>query len=651
MKSKSKKKLRNWTIIIILLVAGISYYSYAKGRKSPIEYTTAKAVKADIIQTVSEAGNVKPNEEIKLQFISSGRIAKVNIKKGGKAVKDQVLAELDLSQAKIRLSEAQSQLSGALANYNKTKNGATRQDIQVSEAGVNQAKSAYDSAVKELDRTKASLDEAYRQASKTLSDLTSDDPSTLTPAEQAYSQSKITLENLKTTLGEALDNQKDNTLIIANDKLDTGYTSLDQVSKILDDEDAKYLLSVKNSGYKKFTKEDYDDALIAWEKADKAIEAAKKSKSETEILSASRETVYFLQLALSALNNCFRALENSMTDSNFSLTDLNTHKANINATITSVNTAISTLQASEQALKTARSSYATKIQEAQEASITAKTNLDNAIIAARNAVETAKKNKDQQITSAQSRAASSKEAWQVAQAQLDKVKSPSRQEDIQSALSQVSAAQAGVQTAQKTIDDATIKAPIDGVITDVKNKIGEMSGPTAPLISMIGHDNLEIEVDISETDIEKVQVSNECEITFDAFGEDTKVKGEVFFIDPAQTIIQEVVFYKVKVTLHQPELAEDQNMKAVFKRIKPGMTANVTIITDRREDVLMATSRAILERENGQKYVRVLVNDSPVEKDVRIGLQGDEGQVEILSGLDENDEVITYIKDKTKIAD
>jgi len=74
------------------------------------------------------------------------------------------------------------------------------------------------------------------------------------------------------------------------------------------------------------------------------------------------------------------------------------------------------------------------------------------------------------------------------------------------------------------------------------------------------------------------------------------------------------------------------------------MTANVTIITGMKENALYVPVRAVKSR-NGDKYIEVLENGLVVEKIITLGLRGDEG-IEILSGLEEGDEVITFVKEK-----
>ena len=123
-------------------------------------------------------------------------------------------------------------------------------------------------------------------------------------------------------------------------------------------------------------------------------------------------------------------------------------------------------------------------------------------------------------------------------------------------------------------------------------------------------------------------------ITLDAYGDDLKFAGEVAFIEPAETVIQDVIYYKVKVSF----LPGDTD-------IKSGMTANAVITTARLDNVLLIPGRAIIERNGSGKFVRILADNQAFEKAVTVGLRGDEGLVEIKSGLAEGEQVITFTKE------
>jgi len=159
---------------------------------------------------------------------------------------------------------------------------------------------------------------------------------------------------------------------------------------------------------------------------------------------------------------------------------------------------------------------------------------------------------------------------------------------------------------------------------------------------MLANNNFEIEVDISESDINKIKIGDETTVTVDAFSDDLVFSGKVVFIEPAQTLAQDVVYYRVKIEFTELNKI-NTDLASRGLALKSGMTTNLIITTDKRETVLQVPARAIIEKD-GQKIVRVLENQKIREAVVSTGLRGDEGLIEILSGLHEGEEVITFIK-------
>jgi HlyD family secretion protein len=135
---------------------------------------------------------------------------------------------------------------------------------------------------------------------------------------------------------------------------------------------------------------------------------------------------------------------------------------------------------------------------------------------------------------------------------------------------------------------------------------------------------------VPEADVAKVKVGQSATITLDAYGDDVKFTGTVSAKDPAETKIQDAVYYKIRVQI-----------EPAGKEVKPGMTANVTIKTGESKNTLVIPLRAVRTKaESGQKTVRTLENNQPVEKNIDLGLRGDEGRVEVIKGLQEKEQVI-----------
>lgn len=240
------------------------------------------------------------------------------------------------------------------------------------------------------------------------------------------------------------------------------------------------------------------------------------------------------------------------------------------------------------------------------------------------------------IDSAQAKVDSARGALREAQDNLDLVLAPPRQEDIDFYQAQVDQAQAKVNLLRHQINKSILKAPVDGEIVKINKEIGEQVNLGEPVLSLIPQDPFQIEIDVAEVDIGKVHLGDQAKITLDAFPE-IKFSGKVIEIDPAETVIAGVVYYKAKVSL------DSQGCKV---EIKPGMTASVDIITDQRENVLVVPSRAIIEKDN-KKFVRIPQTQGGYTlKEVQTGLKGNQGYIEIISGLQEGEEIISFIEKK-----
>jgi RND family efflux transporter MFP subunit len=165
---------------------------------------------------------------------------------------------------------------------------------------------------------------------------------------------------------------------------------------------------------------------------------------------------------------------------------------------------------------------------------------------------------------------------------------------------------------------------MDGTVTFLDIQRGEIASPNTVVATVIAPNALEIEAQIPEVDVSKLTVGNEVSITFDAIG-GTVFKGTVSFIDPAETVIDGVVNYKIKISLQ----TEDA-------RVKSGLTANVIINAQKKENVLALPEFALTEEDDGV-YVQKLVNGEVQKTKVTMGMRGSNGVVEIIDGLSEGD--------------
>lgn len=215
-----------------------------------------------------------------------------------------------------------------------------------------------------------------------------------------------------------------------------------------------------------------------------------------------------------------------------------------------------------------------------------------------------------------------------ARSQLDDLLKGAGEEDLIIAQVAVDQARASLELAQLQLERATIVTPFAGRVAFIGAEVNEQVGLGAPMITLIDSSAFHVDVHIDEIDIGQVEVGQEAWVSLDAFPEQ-ELLGHVEFIAPVATVELGTVNYMVTVSFD-----------STVVELRSGMTANITLITQRKEDVLLVPNRAIsIDREEGLLFVAKLVNGEIESADVEIGLQ-DDSFTEVLSGLQEGDEVV-----------
>jgi membrane fusion protein, macrolide-specific efflux system len=200
-------------------------------------------------------------------------------------------------------------------------------------------------------------------------------------------------------------------------------------------------------------------------------------------------------------------------------------------------------------------------------------------------------------------------------------------------------AQSAYDSVLRQMRDNALYAPVSGTIVKRSIDVGEvaMAGKTIFVIANPG--DLLIESNIPEVDIVGIAAGQKALITFDALAEDEIFSATVESVDPDSTIIQDVVFYRVKMHLEKLD-----------GRLKMGMSCNDDIVIANTENILMIPQRAV-KKENGKKYVEILKEADGVQSVEKVyietGISGDNGMIEVKGNLlKEGEKVVTFTKTK-----
>jgi len=234
-----------------------------------------------------------------------------------------------------------------------------------------------------------------------------------------------------------------------------------------------------------------------------------------------------------------------------------------------------------------------------------------------------------------------------AQADLDQAKATLHQ-----AQANVKIKEGALQKAQVDLDHCTITSPIDGIVISRSVDVGQTvaASLSAPVIFTIANDlsKMQIDANVAEADIGTVETGQKVDFTVDAFPRRT-FHGEVVQVRNAPITVQNVVTYDTVIGVSNADL-----------KLKPGMTANVSIVGAQRDNALKISNAALRYRppdatslplggragrgkpgeRQTERTVYLLSGSAPSAVQIKTGIS-DGIFTEVLDGLKEDDRVIT----------
>lgn len=569
---KKKTKIIGGVVLALIALLVVS----ASRKKAP-QYDTTLVASQNVLQQVTVTGKVKPAQALDLAFEQSGKITTVNVKVGDHVAQNAILANLSSSDTGASLRRAGASIASAQADVaqyeaalqservklDQLKSGNRSEELIISEANLQKARSALVDAQNNLQLTR---DEA------------------VTDLQNAYTDVSETLQSVYNTANSAF--------LEEVDPLFTHDTDFDRLN---------------------FVTKSFEKRNTVERERITAKEVMKQFQNDLQNIPSDQFALDALLVTekqrLSSLREFFTTLSAAVDDNaNLSLTTENLYRGYVNTGRASVNSALSTLVAQQQAISGQKTTNNNKIQ-ASEASINA----------AQKAVEVASHELDLKRAGARPEEIAAQES-RVKQAEAN----------VASARARVAQASADYQGASANFNKTILRAPIAGIVTVVNAKVGQFIGSSQSAISIISEADYEIEANVPEVDIAKITLGKTADVTLDAYGDDVVFKALVSKIDPAETVVEGVATYKITLQFVQKD-----------DRIKSGMTANLDILIDTRQNVIAIPARA-LNVVDGKKTVKILLDPKkdPEIREVETGLRGSDGNLEILKGLNVGETLI-----------
>lgn len=577
-----KKKKKKIVISAIIIFVFLSVY-FLISRNSKQEYDFIIIEPKDLSQEINVTGQVQPLESLELGTEIGGRIEDAYVQVGDQIEAGQLLIALEDDDLRVQFSEAQANLESARINLSQYQASVDAQTAKLREL----KQGSRPEEIKILETKVSNAEKNLLDAEKNLKNI--------------QRKAELDLRNLYDDVEDIL---RDNFLKAStaiNDQIDDIFlndSSNDpQLSFLISDSQAKIDAQKQRKA-----------ATQALKELEETINEISSESSFSEIdalMVKSRDNLLVIRELLRTLNNVLNATID------LSATLVATYKSNVNSAQSNINTALSNINTQEQLI------------------LSQKITNENS------------------ITTAQSSVNSALNALALAEDELSLKQSGATREQIEAqealveqAILSVSSQQAQIKKFQANLDSIEIKlnktkltSPLDGIVTRQEAKKGEIVSPNSSLITIISLNNFKVEAYIPEMDIAQVKINDLAQIRLDAYGSEVIFAATLISIDPAATIIEGVPTYKSTFYFNE----EDE-------RIKSGMTADIDVLTEELKNVIAVPVRAVFT-ENDQKFVNLVESDGSLSKtQVRTGIKGNWGEIEIKEGLKPGDKVAVNLR-------
>lgn len=646
-------KIKNWlkvhkiktTLIILILFGSWYYYRGTTATVAQTKYILSQVQRAPLIVTVTGSGQVSNSNQLDLKPKVSADIASIKVLSGQKVKKGEVLAILDNKDLVNQAKQSKSSMDIAAANLNLKLAGATSEDILVSRRQVDSAKLAFENSKTSLANIKLGNEESLSKAQIQLDNARI----SLESAQRNYANAQSSGNISQTDSNQSLVNAYANAKNTINTTAITLRSSLVAADGILGIDNSainfnlKNVLSVRNTSYLNQANLDYPQAKADLSNLNNAISLAGSNWSAQTADQLMAQTLSALQSMSVLETDTHSALLNTITSGDLSQASLDSYKSSIATQVSALNSAQNSIQSIQQNIIGAKSGISSTYLSTGGSVDNAKNSLEtvkNNLVTAQSNLNQAQLDIKNSLTQALADVANKKNALDSAQAQFALKVAKPRPVDIAAMRAQVAQAQDSYRLTVDNLTEATIRAPIDGLVAKIYQKVGDVAGPSTAIITLITNKQMAA-VSLNEVDAVKVKAGQKATMTFSAV-DGLEITGEVADIDALGTVTSGVVNYNVNVIFD----AQDS-------RIKPGMSVSAVIVTAQKIDVLSVPSSAVKTDNSGASYVQILNDASaiatdgsvtssagPVQKTVITGLVND-ANTEIVSGLNAGDSYVS----------
>ncbi|MCC7357397.1 efflux RND transporter periplasmic adaptor subunit [Candidatus Uhrbacteria bacterium] len=602
--------------LFLLIAIGSGYLVYSKKIEASTvpSYRLGTTEKQTLITSVKGTGQVAGLREFVVSPEVSGRITAIHVKVGDKVSAGTPLVDLDRKNALRTMRDASQSMRDAQIALASAQLEFKESQKPVDSLTLIQAENAYAKAKRDLaDLQNGPTDYDVKQAEADVANaefrIRLTDGSMPTTVRDSYDSFVITLQDISHNLDQYL-NDADSVLGI-----DSTITSMRYI---------KYI-SLLDTSLKNTATQEYGRAKISILAASNAVKSLNAKNEDPSTIENTRLLVaQALDQSSAMLQHTSDALQASLTASDFSQSELDGLKNKIESDRSSISSKSSALLTGTQAIQKAKDSY-----ESDRLSYQKTLNSLEKIKAGATSSD---------ISTAQERVRETEASLEALRSKPDSIDTALAKNSLEQRQSSLTSAQNKLADAQDALNSYTVLAPFDGTIVALFFGISSDASPGSSVATLMTSQKI-VSVPLNEIDAAKVKNGQKATITFDAI-DGLSLTGEVILLSQIGTLTQGVVNYTVQIAFD----SEDE-------RIKSGMSASVSIITNVRPDVLVVPNAAI-KTQNEQSYVETLETKNtssttgliestipPSRLPIETGISNDE-ITEVTSGLKEGEKII-----------
>lgn len=584
-----KNTALNSVLALAVVGAGVGGWTITRGDggASKVIRTSSTAARGSVQTSVTATGNVAALSQVDLTFdsaVSNQLVTEIMVKVGDRVTKGQALAKVEDRTLQATLASSRASMASAEANYAKVKQGLTPEDLAQLDAQEAQSQLSINAAIASLDNSKATADQ-----------------NAILSAESVR-QAELALTNTVAST--------DRDLAAAQLTVDTAKANYDPQKATRDERAAA----------RDVDKLAYDAAL--------SLQQYHQQNQDYCTTTGSAVTVDGLDCATIP-------------------TLLAAANSDLASKTTTLNTSQSALDKAEAALTPLTNALNTALNNFESAKLKAKQSVDsstNAVINAKNSQAAAALRDAQSIQNAARQIESAQASFASTVAANAIKRKPASAADLASQEVSLVNARNNLATAERNATNSILIASVGGTVGVVNGRVGFAGsnttasgtgtgggGTTTPFISVIDVAGYEVKVGFGEADAARIKATQTATITIDAIG--ARLTGTVRAVDTSSTLVNNVVTYYAYVSLANTGTAP----------VQAGMTASVSVVVERKENVLTIPTSAVTSRAT-TATVAIALNPKDLKttelRQITIGQRGDTS-LEVLSGLNEGDVIVT----------